>query len=202
MVRGPARECSGRFRAHWRRDGEHAMDFVTVSLECRVDLCMAWPARAGEGALPGDFPGSLQEPGPGRARERAADADASHPGIGELLHRGEVTPTRTLTGFGATAVDDGRDLGGVPDAGGKEAVGAGLGVGGEPAYGLGEIGPPDDEALGTRGEQDAGAALVDRASCRLDPLEREREIEQGAAALPVESSSTIPRYRSASRPPR
>ena len=147
--------------------------------ECHVDFS-EWRGlrESGEGTVPGNFPCSLQEAGPGCARERAADADAPHTGVGELLHRGEVTADQHVDGLRCHRAHDGRDVRGAPDAGGKEAVRAGPGVGGEPAYRLGEIGPADDEALAPRREQYAGAAAVDRAPCRLDALERKPRIEQ------------------------
>ena len=57
-----------------------------------------------------------------------------------------------------------------------ETVGPGLGVGREPPDGFGQIGPADQKPLRTPGEENAGAALVDRPASRPDPLDREGEV--------------------------
>lgn len=74
-------------------------------------------------------------------------------------------------------------LGFGPDAGCVQAVRTGLGVGGEPADCVGQVWPPDDEALGSTGQQDAGAAVVDRVAGRLDPLDRQWEVDQTLSRL-------------------
>ena len=62
----------------------------------------------------------------------------------------------------------------------------------EPADGLVEVGPADDESFRAAGEHDAGAARVDRAARGADPLDRELEVEQRSTASPVESSIDSP----------
>ena len=84
-----------------------------------------------------------------------------------------------FTGFGATAATTAETCSGRLDPGRVEAVGAGLGVGLQPADRLLEVGPADDEPLGAAGEEDAGAALVDRPPRRPNPLDRELERIEG-----------------------
>ena len=87
-------------------------------------------------------------------------------------------PASTLTGFGRHRLHDGGDVGRGAQARRVEAVGAGVGVRGQPANRLGQIGPTDDESFGSAGQHDVPAAVVDRSARRLDPLDGQREVEE------------------------
>src|SRR6185369_12123154 len=56
-------------------------------------------AEIGEGAVLGDFFRRLQEAAPGRAGQRASDADPSHAELGELADGGEVASHQNIDGF-------------------------------------------------------------------------------------------------------
>jgi hypothetical protein len=127
------------------------------------------PACASSRGCPG-------EAAPRRARERAADADAPHAECRHVGDGGERGADQHVHGLGRHGADNGGDLLARADAGRVQAVGAGLGVGGEPAHGLRQVGPAGDEALRARDQRHAAAR--DRGHRRAHALDGEVEFEQ------------------------
>ena len=87
-------------------------------------------------------------------------------------------PTSTLTGFGATARTTAVMSSSERRPGRVQAVGPGLGVGGQPPDRLGEVRPAGDEPLGATREHDPAAARVERTARGPDAVHRELEREQ------------------------
>ena len=112
------------------------------------------------------------------ARQRTADADAADAEIGGFCSDGPAAPTRRLTGLGCTAFTTAEISSLRRDAGRIEAVGAGLGIGGEPVDHELQILLPAQKRLAAAGEQDAAVVGIDRLARRLDAIDRERAIEQ------------------------
>ena len=118
--------------------------------------------------------------GPCGPRERAADADAAHAEVADLL-KGEIAgPTHEkVHGFGRDGGDYGPDVVGGADSGGIQAIGAGVGVGFEALDGEVDIGLPDEEALGAADQQGIAAGLVDGFAGGADSVDSGVEIVQG-----------------------
>jgi hypothetical protein len=96
--------------------------------------------------------------------------------------------------FGGDRCDHRRDLLPRADPGRIEAVGAGLGIGGESPDRLVEIGAPDDEPLGPTGEEHADPLGVDGPARRPDALDGEGKIEQRARGIAGRVLDRQPRY--------
>ena len=102
-------------------------------------------------------------------------------------------PTRTFTGFGATAPNDGRDVACSANPRRIQALCASLCVGGQPADCLGQVRPTDDEALRTRGQEHTGLPVASMAwrAARMRSTAKENS-KRGSAGSPVESSIERP----------
>ena len=101
-------------------------------------------------------------------------------------------PTSTLTGFGCDGADDRGDVARRSNSGGIQAVSARLGVGRQPANGLDQIRPSDDEAFRTCSQEHTGSSFVDGAARGSDPLHGKGELEERGQGSPVESSIESP----------
>ena len=112
-----------------------------------------------------------------------SDADASNPHLPKLVDRREAAADKDVDWFGRHCRDDGDDVVPRADAGREQAVGAGFRVRGEPADRFGQVGAPDDESFGSRGQQCARSTLVNRMPGRLNSLNCQREIEQRVGAI-------------------
>src|ERR1043165_6439970 len=112
----------------------------------------------GERALLSDLMRSVEKSGPGRAGERAADADPAHAELAQLCDGREVGAERNIDGLRRDGVDDRLDLAEVAHAGGVEAVGARDGERGEAPDRLRDIGSADEVRLAAGHQHDAAAA--------------------------------------------
>src|ERR1043165_6206393 len=115
----------------------------------------------GERALLSDLMRGVEKSGPGRAGERAADADPAHAELAQLRDGREVGADAGVHRLWRDGVDDRLDLAEVAHAGGVEAVGAGGRERGEAPDRLRDVGPADEVRLAARHQHDAAAARVD-----------------------------------------
>src|SRR6266404_4535475 len=123
-------------------------------------------------ALLDDQLGGPHEAAPGGTGEGAADADPTHPERSDLA-QGEISgPThQKVDRLRRHAGDHGADVLGGADAGGIEAVGAGVGIGFEAVHGLLDVGPPVQETFGAADQQSVAPGLVDGLSRRANPVD-------------------------------
>ena len=85
-----------------------------------------------------------------------------------------------MTGFGDTAFTIAAISRGIADAGGEEAVGAGLGIGGEPLERhAGGVGVTDEPGFTARRQDHGKAGGVDRRARRPDALDRQALFVEG-----------------------
>ena len=83
-------------------------------------------AERREGAVTGNLARRPKKPAPGRARQRATDADTSHAKGSQLFDGGERRSNKHVDRRWCDAADDGRDLLVGADAGSVDAIGPSL----------------------------------------------------------------------------
>ena len=131
-----------------------------------------------EGPVLGDLAGGVEKAAPRRAGERPANADPSDAEFGQFGDGREVAADQHVHRLRRNGLDDRRDLLSTREARCIQAVGPSLGIGRETTDRLGEVRASDNESFRPGGEQNAGAALIDRPAGRTDALDRERELEE------------------------
>ena len=120
----------------------------------------------------------LHEAAPGRARERAADADAPHPEFAGLLQRQARRADQEIDGLGMRLLHDRGDFLAALDSRRVDAVGARVRERLQAIQHDGEIGDADQKSLASRREQHAAVVGIDRLARGLDALDGEINLEQ------------------------